>query len=324
MKFGVVLEMTAHEAELNDYLLNNLKNILDSLPVCAIIAKAPSGEIIYINQAVTDFRGEDVQHTGLTIEDYVKTWKEYSADGVELSGAEMPLGRAILNGEVIHQEEIIVELDNGARKWALASAAPVYDENGNIVAGSVTWFDISDRKMAHNQLVKKVEYDCLTQVYSRAKVLELATVKLDQNNIELRPTACLMLDIDHFKDINDQYGHDIGDKVLFHFAQLISKKIREQDLFGRIGGEEFVAILSNVDLIQAIEIANDLRLSTQGMCIPISSFHSEKTLTVTVSIGVAVSNFRQPIVETKQLLSLADKAMYNAKRNGRDRVFPAK
>ena len=121
--------------KLDSKFLSHLQGSIDVSPACVIIAEAPSGEVIYINEAVKRFReNDDIKINGDMIEDYMSSWKEYSSDGKLLSGEEMPLGRAILFGEIVDNEEIIVELDDGRKKWALASAAPVYDEDKNIIA----------------------------------------------------------------------------------------------------------------------------------------------------------------------------------------------
>jgi PAS domain S-box-containing protein len=138
--------------KLDKKFLSHLQGTIDHSPACVIIAEAPTGEIIYINEAVKKFRGETkTPLNGINIEEYMKTWKEYSKDGILLSGEEMPLGRALVFGEIVEDEEIIVELDDGSKKWALASAAPVYDDEKNIIAGTVIWYDITERKKLENQ-----------------------------------------------------------------------------------------------------------------------------------------------------------------------------
>lgn len=145
--------MTRLNRQLDSSFIGHFQAALDASPACVIIAAAPSGEIIYINDAVRRFRGKhSVPLTGIQVEEYMASWKEYSATGKPLSGAEMPLGRAILTGEHVENEEIIVEMDDGSRKWALASAAPVRDGDGRIIAASVIWYDITDRKMAEAEL----------------------------------------------------------------------------------------------------------------------------------------------------------------------------
>lgn len=135
-----------------------LKSVLQHSPACVILAEAPSGRIIYINEAVRSFRGEtDAPLTDITLEQYILSWKEKFPDGRIMKCEEMPLARALIHGEIITNEEVIVELDNGDERWALASAAPIRGDSGDIVAGIVTWLDITDYKEKVSALTRATE-----------------------------------------------------------------------------------------------------------------------------------------------------------------------
>ena len=99
--------------------------------------------------------------TGILLEEYVLSWKDLYPDGTLMKSEEMPLARAILNDEIISNEEVIVELDNGERRWALASAAPIKDKSGTTVAGIVSWFDITDYKESQ-VLLEKAKHEIRT------------------------------------------------------------------------------------------------------------------------------------------------------------------
>ncbi len=119
-------------------------SIIDQSPTAIIVATAPKGEVVYINDAVWDFRGEtDVKLTGITIEEYVNSWKEFYPDGRQYTSEEMPLARSLLMGEVVYGEEIIVELDDGTRKWAIAYSSPIHKDD-EIVAAIVIFSDITE------------------------------------------------------------------------------------------------------------------------------------------------------------------------------------
>jgi diguanylate cyclase (GGDEF)-like protein len=131
----------------------------------------------------------------------------------------------------------------------------------------------------------------------------------------------LILDIDHFKHINDTYGHQSGDRVLIQIASRIKEQLRNSDVFARYGGEEFISLLVNTNKIEAEEIAQRIRVSV---------FENEfliehgRTINITISIGVttvANSGSKLDIAATiKQMLELSDKALYRAKANGRNLV----
>ncbi len=123
-----------------------------------------------------------------------------------------------------------------------------------------------------------------------------------------------MLDLDHFKQINDNYGHPIGDQVVQEFAECCKCSVREVDLIGRYGGEEVVVFLPETDSDTAMQVANRLREAVEQMPIRIS----DQELHITVSIGV--SRRDENTLELETLIARADQAMYVAKHKGRNRV----
>jgi two-component system cell cycle response regulator len=134
-----------------------------------------------------------------------------------------------------------------------------------------------------------------------------------------KPLAFLIMDIDHFKSVNDTHGHDIGDEVLREFANRISANIRGIDLACRYGGEEFVVVMPDTDIDFACTIAERLRKSVESTPIDIS--RTPDKLNVTISIGIAASLGEGDNAE--KLLHRADQALYRAKREGRNRVIKA-
>ncbi len=133
--------------------------------------------------------------------------------------------------------------------------------------------------------------------------------------------ACLFIDLDHFKRINDTFGHQIGDEVLRRAAQLIREQLRSIDVVSRYGGEEFAVLLMQADLELAIEIAERIRKSVENWAYDTE----EGDLQLTVSIGVATTdciNFSDTIEETAhRLIHAADQSVYRAKESGRNRVI---
>ena len=128
------------------------------------------------------------------------------------------------------------------------------------------------------------------------------------------PLCALLVDIDHFKHINDTHGHATGDRVLQAVAQALKTALREADLCGRLGGEEFGVLLASTNLHEALQIAEKLRLAVQALVVPIN----DAALRVTISVGVAEAGVACADITT--LLAQADAAMYHAKANGRNRV----
>ncbi|NQZ54021.1 MAG: diguanylate cyclase [Piscirickettsiaceae bacterium] len=302
--------------KLDSTFLIHLQGALDFSPACIVIAKAPNGEVTYINEAVIKFWGKiGFSLTDIEIEEYIKTWKEYSADGHLLSEHELPLIRAIQFGEIVESEEIIVELDDGTRKWALASASPIYDDEGNIIAGSVIWCDITKQKELEMKLDQKASYDFLTGILSRQKIFELAGRAFTRSQLDNSPITFLMLDIDHFKSVNDNYGHIIGDEVLQVFADIIQSNIRPSDTFGRIGGEEFLVFFQNTSFDLGILLAETLRHKIENHPI----ITKAGTINITTSIGIFSTSDKDEKFDTlEDVLSKIDCGLYNAKREGRN------
>jgi diguanylate cyclase (GGDEF)-like protein len=169
-------------------------------------------------------------------------------------------------------------------------------------------------KEAHRQLESLSRQDSLTSMNNRRALMEALALEFHRSRRYRHQFALLFLDVDHFKEINDRYGHTFGDHVLLHVVQLARGMIRPSDIIGRYGGEEFVLGLVECDQAGALQIAERIRLR-----IAQDQFTWEHHVTtVTVSIGVAMLSADIDHVET--FITRADQAMYDAKRRGRNRV----
>ena len=131
-----------------------------------------------------------------------------------------------------------------------------------------------------------------------------------------QPLGVIMMDLDHFKEFNDVYGHETGDRILKHFAKTASHAIREANLAARYGGEEFVVILPETDAQSCLKVAERIRLAVERSVIPSGS---EKPLPpLTVSLGIAI--YPEHGQGLEEVLQAADKALYESKRAGRNRA----
>jgi diguanylate cyclase (GGDEF)-like protein len=160
--------------------------------------------------------------------------------------------------------------------------------------------------------------DPLTGLQNRRSLFELGRVEFARARRMKRPFCCMMLDLDHFKHINDQYGHLIGDQVLQEFARRCKTSVREVDLVGRYGGEELIILLPETDRKTSMQVAERLRGCIAATPIRVL----EKEIFVTVSIGVATQDENTIHLET--LIARADQAMYIAKHKGRNCVAMSK
>jgi diguanylate cyclase (GGDEF)-like protein len=159
---------------------------------------------------------------------------------------------------------------------------------------------------------RQASTDALTGLPNRRAVQDAVARMAARAARDDRPLAAIALDLDHFKDINDRFGHDMGDTVLAHVGTLLSGTVRAGDLVGRIGGEEFVVLAPGTDVAGALVLAESLRAALAGEAVP------GLDRDVTGSFGVAVLPDHAATAES--LLRLADRALYAAKGAGRDRV----
>ncbi|GLR64244.1 sensor domain-containing diguanylate cyclase [Marinospirillum insulare] len=167
-------------------------------------------------------------------------------------------------------------------------------------------------------LEKQANIDALTGINNRRSFYELAEKELKQAKRKNTPLAVLMLDADHFKKVNDTYGHAIGDLVLKYLANSIKTTLRDVDLSGRVGGEEFAVLLPQTPLQEALEIAERLRKALEACQVPLPEGDS---ISFTVSIGLAMLTIQEE--QFDQLMNKADLALYQAKSQGRNRVEQA-
>jgi diguanylate cyclase (GGDEF)-like protein len=156
--------------------------------------------------------------------------------------------------------------------------------------------------------------DPLTGIANRRAFLQDAEVQLKRQATEPRPMAVMVLDLDNFKGINDRFGHAMGDRVLQMFAEIGSGCMRRYDIFGRLGGEEFAALLVDTSRERALAVAEEIRSSF----VEVTGMVEGKPVVATVSIGVVISY--DAVLDLSALLAQADHALYRAKDNGRNRI----
>ena len=169
------------------------------------------------------------------------------------------------------------------------------------------------KKLQHLAIV-----DPLTNAYNRRYFFNHAQIQLARAGITGHSNAVVLIDVDHFKNINDTYGHLIGDQMLMGLAAICQENLRGCDLLARFGGEEFIILLPHTELEEAQQIANRLRTIIDQKKIPTD----KGPLSLTVSMGVAVSGPGE-VLDLYELIIRADQAMYRAKGAGRNRVVSA-
>ena len=188
-----------------------------------------------------------------------------------------------------------------------------YDGQTQLLAS--VW-DMSERVAMMQEIEQQAKTDYLTGLCNRRAFIAFAERELEHARRYKKPLAILAIDIDFFKKINDNYGHSVGDLTLQKFADVCNEVLRESDLLGRIGGEEFAILLPETDAHQAQEISERLRKSLSDCRVTLPD--TAVSIHFTVSIGITL--FAGGTTDIDDLLNRADTALYLAKNNGRDQV----
>ncbi len=222
--------------------------------------------------------------------------------------------------QVLHDGKVLKDYDDvfirkdGIFFPVVYSSSPLVSEGS--VAGLVVVFrDVTERKVAQELLRVQATRDFLTGLWNRAAILDLLEKELNRSRREETAVSLAFIDLDHFKQINDTYGHQAGDAVLRAASDKMRAMMRPYDLVGRYGGEEFVIVLPGCDEANLRKLCERLR----GILADTSVEYEKKTISWTVSVGAAMANPAKK-TEVDLLLRAADLALYRAKTGGRNRV----
>jgi diguanylate cyclase (GGDEF)-like protein/PAS domain S-box-containing protein len=277
-----------------------MRTIADGLP--ALVAYVDAQErYVFHNSYYRTVLGVDADRMkGRTIEEAMgKDVYERIVDQVRLA----------LDGHTVSFERDI-KVGDEARAYKFAYT-PDLGEDGVVLGFCTMAIDITETKNVQERLRALARFDTLTGLPNRAQLYERLDMALLRSRRGALETACLYLDIDHFKAINDSLGHAAGDEALKEFGRRLQSSARRTDLVGRLAGDEFVMVLEGVDSPGAAAVV--AKAVIEAMRAPFLIFGLE--MTVSTSVGVAVSNAQDQNAD--DLLKRADAALYSAKRAGR-------
>lgn len=273
-----------------------------------------SGEISFWNhgaQEVTGYTSEFI----IGNPDVDNALMRLSADGKVLSRDRYPLLQAMQDGQV-HSMDLSFLHVNGHRVPVTVRAAPIIVGSNEIIGGFELVRDNSYQVAALEQIetLKKMAFlDALTGVGNRRYTESKIQSYLDEFRRHNTPFGLLFLDIDHFKNVNDTFGHDIGDQVLKMVAATVAHNLGPMDYVGRYGGEEFIVLVSNVDSMQLLSVAERLRRFVMHSTLSTD----QGDLGVTASFGATMALKTDT---TEGLMQRGDKLLYQSKTGGRNRV----
>ena len=282
-------------------------NVFYLLPVASdvIIRNMQNGVL------VTDVDGMVILTNPAILRELGKSGQQFIGQPVaELLAGWLPeASQAWIEGK---QDSQLVTLEASPRYFHM-SISPLAGNSGDVIGSLLTLHDVSEQKNYENRLRELAISDPLTGCYNRRYFYEMAHTYFDQMRRSARPLSILMLDLDHFKTVNDTYGHVQGDRVLQKVAAVCKIRLRVSDIFARYGGEEFILAMPETDAREAMAVAERLRVAIEQLVI------EPDQISVTASIGIAESTL-EPGLSFDDLLKRADEAMYHSKRTGRNRV----
>ena len=214
-----------------------------------------------------------------------------------------------------HKDEQHRQRRNGQELIALCTLDAVRQDSGELASFIEVFTDITEVKRREAALYHRATRDALTGLYNRGHFTEISAQELERARRFSEPLTVALLDLDHFKRVNDTYGHESGDIALTHFASVCQEFARKIDIVARLGGEEFVMLLPRANKEPAFEILQRLRLRVMESRLTASN---GAMFGLTVSIGLA--SLRSHTRDMRELLRNADAALYKAKREGRNRA----
>ncbi len=195
------------------------------------------------------------------------------------------------------------------------SSTKLLDEEGKFAGVEGIWRDITERRNLERELERRATTDELTGIANRRTILEALSAAFDRYRRKHRPLVVLILDLDFFKRVNDDYGHVAGDRLLKAIVRTVQQEIRTTDHFGRLGGEEFIIVLEDTPRAAATPIAERILDRVRRTAFDLALDHPVR---ITLSIGATEAQPADRI--PTQLLEHADAALYAAKENGRDQL----
>jgi len=311
---GILLDITARkkiEAELSESE-SRYRTLFETVPQGVVYHDA-AGRITSANSAaqrILGLRLEQLQ--GLKPMD--PHWKSIREDGSDFPGSEHPAAVAARTLAPVSDVVMGVAVPDRGFAWLKVNAIPLM-EAGELKEVYATFEDITAQVLLTHELRAKATTDELTRMANRRTLFERLAIEYERvkRNPDLR--CCLLaIDIDHFKRVNDTWGHAAGDVVLKHVAQTMKKQTRRIDIPARIGGEEFVIVLPDTSVENALALAERIRASVEATPADTGA----QQISVTISIGLSAIRPDDPNDHTA--LERADLALYEAKHSGRNRV----
>lgn len=303
--FGTLQDISARK-RLEDELRALKTDLLNRIPA-GVVYKAADGRIVYANRVAARFAGiSPAMMIGRRLDEIYPRGDHEVARRID--------EEVMRSGEPKFRVPCSGKLPDGTTRWCEMDVFPDFDANGKVSGTIVFGLDVTQRKRAEEQIAYLAMHDPLTDLCNRRLLTDRLMQALAQCTRRQRRCALLFVDLDHFKQVNDVHGHDIGDLLLVQVAQRLRDCVRAEDTVSRSGGDEFVILLSDVaEASDALTVAEKVRAA---LLQPFSL----RGLIVKIGCSIGIAEFPEHGQTEHELMRAADGAMYAAKTSGRNTV----
>ncbi len=293
-----------------------LRIVLDAVPAAVCIANDPECKSITGNRMAYDLlrlpQGSNLAVTEADAENGKPVPFRMFRNGRALEAHELPVQMSAFRGIEVRDFEQDVVFDDGSIRHLIGNAAPLRDAGGKVYGAVGAFIDITTRRNMEEQIRRMAHFDSLTNLPNRILLMDRLEQALAISQRNHSKTSVIFMDLDHFKKINDNLGHHVGDMLLQQVAERIRNALREVDTVSRLGGDEFVMVLPELRHTEdATTIAEKLLHALDE-----DFFISGDKLRISPSLGISI--FPDHATDASTLIRIADKAMYHAKQAGRN------
>lgn len=287
--------------------------VLDAL-TASICVLDISGNIVAVNEAWRRFSAANSGCGDYVGVNYVQACERAEGEGKTIAEE---IGRAVR--DVLSGRRALLEMEYPCpsaeeQRWFLLRVTELRNARGDRIGAVVSHQDVTSRRLLEERLKQLAETDELTGLPNRRRFLRSASEALQKVKKFQAQFSVIVLDLDHFKQVNDNYGHEAGDETLRQLADQMSRMLRQGDTLARFGGEEFVILLPDTDEWGAVLLAE--RLRTRIECYSVET----RTASVHATASFGVTQLLARDVDMRTALARADTALYEAKEDGRNRV----
>jgi diguanylate cyclase (GGDEF)-like protein/PAS domain S-box-containing protein len=282
--------------------------MLDTLSE-GVFATDVQGRFTFLNTAAEQMLGwKESEVAGRAVQDIIVFAQ---LDGEHVEDGEWQIAHVLTSGKLMAYEKCFICRDQ--RTLPVHFRIHPLWQDGKTVGTLVSFEDISQRRQHEELIWTQANFDTLTQLPNRRMFLDRLELEIKKFGRSERPLALLFIDLDHFKEVNDTLGHEIGDALLVEAALRITSSVRESDTVARLGGDEFTVILSQIADINQVEKITQIILSK----LSTPFYLNNKSTYISASVGITF--YPNDADNLEQLMKYADQAMYVAKNQGRNR-----